>query len=80
MKTMSIVLGCGVHDGTDIHEAFACRAAVTAVGFLPVFYSLDKARPFLIKGSLWLDIVVELRMQYRRINLRPMRRFYGFVI
>ncbi|XP_023339100.1 uncharacterized protein LOC111709596 isoform X2 [Eurytemora carolleeae] len=37
-----LLTGCGVHDGTDIHEAFACKAAVTAVGFLPVFYSLDK--------------------------------------
>ena len=66
MKTMSIVQGCGVHDGTDLHEAFACKAAVTAAGFLPVFYSLDKARRFLIKGSVWLDMVVELRMQYCR--------------
>ena len=48
MKTMIIILGCGVHDGTDIHEAFACKTAVTAAGFQPVFYSLDKARPFII--------------------------------
>ena len=34
-----------------------------------------------LKGSVWLDMVVEMRMQYCRdffrIHLRPMRRFYS---
>ena len=36
---------------------------------------------FVFKGSVWLDMLVELRMQYCgklvRVHLKPMRRFYG---
>ena len=42
-KKVAVVLsGCGVYDGTEIHEAAACLAALTRHGATPVMYSPDK--------------------------------------
>ena len=42
-KKIAVVLaGSGVYDGTEIHEAAACFAAITRHGATPIAYSLDK--------------------------------------
>lgn len=42
-KKIAVVLsGSGVYDGTEIHEAAACLAAITRHGAIPIAYSLDK--------------------------------------
>jgi len=44
-KKVAVVLsGSGVYDGTEIHEAAACFAALTRQGATPVAYSIDKAQ------------------------------------
>ena len=44
-KKIAVVLaGSGVYDGTEIHEAAACFAAITRHGATPIAYSLDKAQ------------------------------------
>jgi enhancing lycopene biosynthesis protein 2 len=37
-----ILSGCGVYDGTEIHEASAVCVALTRAGKKPVFYAPDK--------------------------------------
>ena len=37
-----ILSGCGVFDGTEIHEASAVCVALTRAGKKPVFYAPDK--------------------------------------
>ena len=42
-KKVAVVLsGSGVYDGSEIHEAAACLAALTRHGATPIVYSLDK--------------------------------------
>ena len=42
-KKVAVVLsGSGVYDGTEIHEAAACFAALSRNGAIPVAYTLDK--------------------------------------
>ena len=41
-KVAVILSGSGVYDGTEIHEAAACFAALTRHGATPIAYSIDK--------------------------------------
>lgn len=41
-KVAVILSGSGVYDGTEIHEAAACFAALSRHGAIPVAYTLDK--------------------------------------
>ena len=42
-KVIAVVLsGCGVYDGTEVHEAAAVCQAVTRAGYTPEFYAPDK--------------------------------------
>ena len=41
-KVAVILSGSGVYDGSEIHEAAACFAALTRHGATPIAYSLDK--------------------------------------
>ncbi len=36
-----VLSGCGVYDGTEVHEASACLAALTRGGAVPVFVAPD---------------------------------------
>jgi enhancing lycopene biosynthesis protein 2 len=39
-KKVAVVLsGCGVYDGSEIHEAAACMAAITRHGAQPVVFA-----------------------------------------
>ena len=39
-KNVAVILsGCGVYDGTEVHEAAACLAALTRGGADPVIYA-----------------------------------------
>ena len=37
-----ILSGCGVYDGSEVHESAAACAAITRQGKTPVFYAPDK--------------------------------------
>jgi len=42
-KKVAVVLsGCGVYDGTEVHEAASCLAAITRHGHTPVVYAPNK--------------------------------------
>ena len=44
-KNVAVVLsGSGVYDGSEVHEAAACFAALTRHGAVPIAYSLDKTQ------------------------------------
>lgn len=48
-KKVAVVLsGCGVYDGSEIHEASACFAALSRHGATPIAYSLDKEQHHVI--------------------------------
>ena len=48
-KNVAVVLsGCGVYDGTEVHEAAACLAALTRAGLEPVIYAPDKLQAHVI--------------------------------
>merc|ERR1719429_1020838 len=48
-KNVAVVLtGCGVYDGTEVHEASACLAALTRAGLEPVIYAPDKLQAHVI--------------------------------
>ena len=48
-KKVAVVLsGCGVYDGSEIHEASACFAALSRHGATPITYSLDKEQHHVI--------------------------------
>jgi len=38
-KVAVVLAGCGVYDGTEVHEAAAVCSALTRVGKIPVFYA-----------------------------------------
>ena len=42
-RNVAVILsGCGVYDGSEIHETAACFAALTRHGATPIAYSIDK--------------------------------------
>jgi len=42
-NNVAVVLsGCGVYDGSEVHEATSCLAAITRHGLTPVVYAPDK--------------------------------------
>ena len=51
-KTVAVVLsGTGVYDGSEVHEAAACFAALTRHGANPIAYSLDKEQHHVISHN-----------------------------
>lgn len=52
-KNVAVVLsGCGVYDGTEIHEAAACLAALTRGGAEPIFYAPDANQAHVMNHQL----------------------------
>ena len=47
-KVAIILSGCGVYDGSEVHEASACCVALSRAGKQVVFYSLDNGKTFSI--------------------------------
>lgn len=47
-KVAVVLSGCGVYDGSDIHEAVACLAALTRNNLKPVVYAPDVAQAHVI--------------------------------
>jgi len=43
-----VLAGCGVYDGTEVHEAAAALAAITRHGGEPVMFSVDKVQAHVI--------------------------------
>ena len=41
-KIAIVLSGCGVYDGSEIHEASAACVAISRAGLQPVFYSVDQ--------------------------------------
>ena len=51
-KKVAVVLsGSGVYDGSEIHEAAACFAALTRHGAVPIAYSLDKMQHHVVSHN-----------------------------
>jgi len=48
-KVAVVLSGCGVYDGTEVHEAASCLAAITRHGHTPVVYAPgDKAQAHVV--------------------------------
>ena len=43
-KVAVILSGCGVYDGSEVHEASACCVALSRAGKKVVFYALDSSK------------------------------------
>jgi len=48
-KVAVVLAGCGVYDGTEVHEAASCLAAITRHGHTPVVYApADKSQAHVV--------------------------------
>lgn len=52
-KVAVILSGCGVYDGSEVHEASAICVALSRAGKKVVFYSLDNGKTFSIFTSFY---------------------------
>jgi len=50
-KVAVVLSGCGVYDGTEIHEAAAVLAAITRNGGTPIIYAPDKNQAHVINHA-----------------------------
>jgi len=52
-QNVAVVLsGCGVYDGTEVHEAASCLAAITRHGLNPVIYAPDKSQAHVVNHQV----------------------------
>ncbi len=50
-KIAVLLSGCGVYDGTEVHEAAACLAAVSRAGFEPLIVGVDAGQAHVVDHS-----------------------------
>ena len=52
-RNVAVILsGCGVYDGSEIHEAAACLAALTRHGATPIAYSVNKDQHHVVAHNI----------------------------
>lgn len=74
-KVAVILSGCGVMDGSELHEASATLVHLTRLNYQPVCYAPDKLQMHVIDHTK-VSCTVQSRYVFKRIQRRAARKRY----
>ena len=74
-KVAVVLSGSGVYDGTELHEAAACLAAITRNGFEPVMCAPDADQAHVVDHTSGNEMTDHKR-NVLKVNLKYYFRFF----